>query len=417
MKPVYALVDANNFYASCERVFRPDLKNRAIAVLSNNDGCIIARSQELKDMGISAGVPLYKVKDIIQQKSVAVFSSNYPLYGDFSARIMQVIAQFSPDYEVYSIDEAFVNLTQFQQTQNLPAYLNKMQQTITRWTGIPVTVGASYTKTLAKAATFLVKKKKVDTPTFFLENNIDQHLKQVPVEDVWGIGYRSAKKLYALGIYSAFDFKEASPKLIRKLLSVTGARTQDELNGVSCIETQAVASHHSILSSRSFGQPVSHVADLSEAISAYVALAAQKLRKRKLVCASVVVFLKSNKFRKPYYHGQHLVALSTPTNATHLINQAALVALKNIYRNGVKYAKAGVLLLDLSPESEIQLNLFDSQAVANHKLNTTIDSINDKLGRNTLKFASEGTQKTWQMKSEKKSPNYTTVWEDIPKVT
>ena len=416
-----ALVDVNNFYVSCERVFNPKLINKPVVVLSNNDGCAVARSNEVKALGISMGAPWFKFKDLARQHHIQAFSSNYALYADMSNRVMSILRQFSPDQEVYSIDECFLDLTGFQ-TRNLEAYGQQIRQRILQWTGLPVCVGIAQTKTLAKLANHCAKKraefKSVCHFNAMTEQTLNQLLGQIEVGEVWGVGRKLAPKLEALGFKTVLDLKQANPAILRQHFSVVMEKTVRELNGTACIALEEVTPNkQQILSSRSFGQDVSDYHSLAESITLYMSRAAEKLRKQDSFAGSVYVYIRTSPFKpkQPFYSNGFAVPLPSPTNDTRQLVRIALWILKRIYRAGYQYQKAGVMLSEIVPSAGVQTDLFSQTAKPKQsdKLMQALDSINRKMGKASVKLASEGFNKPWKMKQGNKSPGYTTHWDEL----
>ncbi|MFT3994835.1 MAG: Y-family DNA polymerase [Dysgonomonas sp.] len=413
---MFALVDCNNFYASCERVFRPDYRNVPIVVLSNNDGCVIARSNESKKLGIKMGVPAYQIKDEVRKYGIKVFSSNYTLYGDMSNRVMTILSSFTPNVEIYSIDEAFLDFTGF---DNLPEYGKHIVDTTTRWTGIPVSMGVAPTKTLAKVANKFAKKYKgykgvcvIDTD----EKRI-KALQKTDIGDVWGIGRRNEKKLKQQGVNTAYDFTQLQRSWVRKYMTVVGERTWLELNGISCISLEEVQpDKKQICTSRAFGKTVSNIEDLKEAIAYYVSVCAEKLRKQRSCAVSLLVFIQTNSFREdlPQYFNNKTIDLLVPSNSTLEITKYALMALESIYRDGFEYKKAGVIITEIVPDSGIQTNLFDNVDREKHtRLMKVVDNLNSGFTSNVLNLAIQGQHKKWNLKRELLSPCYTTKVSDL----
>jgi len=426
MTKLFALIDCNNFYASCERVFRPDLEGKPVAVLSNNDGCIVARSREVKDIGIPMGVPYFKVRDLLEERGVEVFSSNYELYGDLSARVMSVLSRFSPDVEIYSIDEAFVGLDGFE-GWDLDAYARELRVTVERWTGIPISIGIAPTKTLAKVAAERAKKDAVYGGVNVLADQalIDVALKRTPVGDVWGVGRSWAKRFPSHGVYTAWDFAQQSEYWVRKKMGVTGARTQLELRGRACfgLESQPSA-RKSCVASRSFACPVTDFDGLRAAVATFAARAVDRLRRGGSVAGQVNVFALTDRFNTalPQYSASATVALSSPSNLTVDITRAAMVALKRGYREGYRYKKAGVMLLDLAPAGHQQPTLFtpsDTELSKAERLQAALDRVNatSRTGRDLVRFGVTGVdlnkQGGWHLRREHKSPRYTTQWGEL----
>ena len=420
MKVPIALVDCNNFYASCERVFNPKLEGKPIVVLSNNDGMIVARSNEAKALGIKMGEPLFKVQKIVDQHGVYVFSSNYTLYGDMSMRVMRTLERFAPEVEIYSIDEAFLNFHGVERA-GLTEYCRKIRETVRQWTGIPVSIGIAETKTLAKLANRYAKKHPETGGVLNLigEPNIDSYLEQTDTADIWGIGRQYTKALWARGITNALEFAHANSKWVRKRLTVMGLRTQQELLGRPCISIDhAPRPKKSIVSSRSFGQVTSDKQHIKEAVAYFASIAAQKLRKQKSGASLLTVFLRTNPFRDaPQYHNGALVQLPVPTDSTSELIKYAEQGVEQIFREGFEYHKVGVLLAGFVPIDRTQLQIFEPEDRARMAVvSETMDKINKDFGANTVFFAAAGTRRNWSMKREKKSPHYTTDWEDLPHV-
>lgn len=421
MKKVFALVDCNNFYASCERLFRPELNGKPVVVLSNNDGCIVARSNEAKALGIPMGAPLFKVKQLIARHRVHVFSSNYALYGDLSHRVMEVLRQMEPDVEVYSIDEAFIALPLSPRWDRVK-YAAELRERVRKQVGIPVSIGIAATKTLAKVANRIAKKEPQLRGVFELtsESEIDRILEKTEVNDVWGIGRRSTEKLNSRGVYSALDLKRADETWIRKQLTVVGARTVMELNGVSCIALEnAPACPKSIITSRSFGHPVTDLDNLREAVITFVSIAGEKLRKQGVEADTLNVFITTGPYdEKACYFNNQTITLRQPTSSTAELINAAMQCLKSLYRPGYRYRKAGVMLTGIVKHGYRQQDLFSfSQATSkvDKPLMAALDRINCKWGRSTIQYGittAEG--KPWMMQHTRKSPAYTTSWKELP---
>lgn len=420
-KKVFALVDCNNFYASCERLFRPELNNQPIVVLSNNDGCVIARSNEAKALGIAMGAPHFKLSDLLARHRVHVFSSNYALYGDLSHRVMTILQQHEPEVEVYSIDEAFV-LLPYTPGKLQTKYARDLQQKIKQCVGIPVAIGIGPTKTLAKIATRIAKKVPGHAGVFDITDNpeMDQLLAACDVEDVWGIGRQSAGKLRMRGIVSARDLRDADDVWVRKRLTVTGLRTAMELRGISCLRQEtAPADKKSIISSKSFGRPVSSLTEMREAVATYLSTAAEKLRIQRSAAGAIQIFIATNTFNPNLpQHVQSMTAcLPKPTAYTPQLLKAALHCLDSIFKPGYQYKKAGVMLAEIVPDHHQQIGLFDTQGPGRDELMQAVDRINQKWGRQTVQVAAAGLAKPWGMVQSYKSPSYTTNWSELPIVT
>lgn len=413
-----ALVDVNNFYVSCERVFNPSLIGKPVVVLSNNDGCAVARSNEVKALGVGMGAPWFKFKDLARKFGIIALSSNYPLYADMSNRVMSILRQFSPDQEVYSIDECFLDLTEFKR-RDLVEYGQQIRLRIHKWTGLPVCVGIGQTKTLAKLANHCAKKRKefdsVCNLNMMTEAQLDLLLGQIEVGEVWGIGRKLAPKLIELGIPTVLDLKRADPETIRSKFSVMIERTVRELNGTICIELEQVAPvRKQIISSRSFGIAVTDLISLSQSISLYMSSAAEKLRRQSSFAGSVYVHIRTSPFKpdEPFYSNGMTIPLPTPTDDTRQLVGVALWGLRRLYWPGYKYQKAGVMLGDIVPQEGIQTDLFTTKLAdsKSERLMTALDAINRKMGKESVKLGSEGFRRPWKMKQENRSPSYTTKW-------
>lgn len=413
---IFALVDCNNFYASCERVFNPGLKNRPIVVLSNNDGCIVARSNEVKALGIPMGVPFFKQKTIIKKHNVAVFSSNYQLYGDMSQRVMDSLRLFCPDMEVYSIDEAFLRLD-YLQPRNLNEYCKTIRTKVLQWTGIPVSIGIGPSKVLAKVANH-VAKKQTACGVFDIRSKQaqDEILKNLEVKKLWGIAGRWAERLDRIGINKASELRDANPTIIRKKLSVVGERILRELKGQSCIDLEDIQPKKNIMSSKSFGDLLTRKEPIGEALSNYAARACEKLRKQNSRAQAVYVFVQTNGFRETdkQYSNAITCTLAIPTSDTRIIIGAAKFCLSKIYKPGYRYKKVGIMLLDLIHVSLEQGNLFANidHHPGDHLMNI-LDRINEDHGPDTLFIGAQGVAREWKMRCGSRSPRYTTRWDEL----
>lgn len=423
MNPVFALVDCNNFYASCERLFRPDLARRPIVVLSNNDGCVVARSAEAKVLGIKMGVPYFRIKAAYEQAGGMVFSSNYALYADISSRVMQVLEMLAPRIEVYSIDEAFIDLTGIDKILNLAGFGDEIRQKILRWVGINVGVGIAPTKTLAKLANYAAKRWPATGGVVDLTDpvRLQKLLQLVPVEEVWGIGRRLAKQLNQMGIHTAWQLAQANSKVIRRQFSVVVERTVCELNGQSCLALhEQPEPKKQIISSRSFGERITEFQPLREAVSQYASRAAEKLRQQQQYCRLVQVSVRTSPFvpQEPYYSNAAVVVLSLPSADSRELVQAATLGLERIWKPGYRYQKAAVMLADFWPTGTYQPSLFEVQESKPHseRLMGVMDSIN-RSGKGRIFLAAEGIRQPWQMKRTFLSPAYTTRISDLPRVT
>jgi DNA polymerase V len=424
---IFALVDGNNFYVSCERVFNPKLEGRPVLVLSNNDGCVVARSNEARALDIAMGVPVFKIRDIIRTHRIVVLSSNYTLYGDMSQRMMTVIRQFSPRQEIYSIDESFIDVAGFDHL-DLIDLGQQIRQRVRRWTGIPTCVGIARTKTLAKLANHCAKKRAeyqgVCDWSRVSPAELEELLSTFPAAEVWGIGRRLGPKLWDLGIRSARDLVTADSAMLRQRYGVVMERTVRELRGVSCLSMEEVsADRKQIISSRSFGKVTTALADLEESVTQYTCRAAEKLRRQHSVCASIQVFLETNihKANDSQYFPTVTVKLGTPTSDSMRMTGAALAGLRRIYRQGFRYVKAGVMLNDIQSDQLRQLSLLDdappvpsARESSRAKLMGVMDSINRTVGKGTIHLAAAGIHNAWAMKREHMSPAYTTRWDKLP---
>ena len=421
-KKIFALVDCNNFYASCERVFSPRYENKPVIVLSNNDGCVISRSQEAKDLGVKMGAPLFNVRDRIKKHDIKLFSSNYTLYGDLSRRVIETLSGFTPDIEIYSIDEAFLAF------EGLPyksanQYGQKIRNTVKKWTGIPVSVGIAGTKTLAKIAGELSKKDKTLNGVFDLTSlsnaQRDSILKKFPVKDIWGIGYRYAHFLEKHGIHTALDFKNTDDRWVRNHMTVVGERTLRELRGTPCMSIEKILDpKKQIVSSRSFGKNTSSLTDLEQALSYYVTRACQKLRNQSSVASCINVFVMTSQFRTGKYFNMATKTLPAPTADTTCLISAAKQILRDIFLKDMQYKKVGIIISDIRPRETAQTDFFADNYSGSKKerLMDTVDKINKKWSHNTVSYASTGIQRKWMMKREYLSNKFTTDWNELPVV-
>lgn len=409
------LLDCNNFYASCERVFNPSLNDKPIVVLSNNDGCVIARSNEAKALGIPMGEPAFKLNRLIEKGAVHVFSSNYVLYGDMSRRVMAVLTAEVPDIEIYSIDEAFLNLTGI---QSLEAFGHTLTSKIKKGIGIPVGLGIAPTKTLAKAANYFAKKYPafkgvclMDTP-----EKIEKALKLMPIGEVWGIGRRLTKKLNYYDIKTAWDFTQKNKSWVRAKMGVTGERTWNELRTIPCLEMESPSARKTICTSRSFGERLTELAPISEAVATFASMCGEKLRKDHSYANTLLVFLHTNPFdsTQTTYYNQQIIQLPSPSNDSSELIHYARTGLEKIFVPGLRYKKAGVIVMDLVPERPLQTSLFDNRNREKYRrAMEAVDSINGTYGRHYIKFSSQGSDRRWKLKNEKLSPCYTTSLNDI----
>ncbi len=408
-----ALVDCNNFYASCERLFQPALRGRPVVVLSNNDGCVVARSNEAKALGIGMGEPWHLVK---QKQGVIVRSSNYTLYGDLSARVVEVLRRFTPDLEIYSIDEAFLCFDGFRDPE---AHAQDLRRTVLQWTGIPVSVGIAPTKTLAKVANRLAKKGQGRDGVHALISEAEQTraLAQLDLTDLWGVAGRLAKRLAELGISTPLQLREADPAILRTHLGVVVQRMAMELRGVPCQSlTLAAPANKTIIASRSFGRPVTDRHELDEAVAAHIARAAEKLRRQSLAASAVMVFAHTNPFREQdaQYSASRTIGLPVASADTITLTRAALHAAAQIWRPGYRYKKAGITLLDLCAASAVQGDLWTGpDSPRRQALMRAVDRINAGHGRDTMRLAASGIRRGWSLRAERRSPRYTTDWDEI----
>ena len=420
-----ALIDGNNFYVSCERVFQPKLERKPVVVLSNNDGCVVARSAEVKALGVPMGAPWFQLKDLAKQHGIIAKSSNYTLYGDMSQRMHSVIAQFSPDQEIYSIDESFLDLTGF--NLDLVDYGQQIRERVRQWIGVPVCVGIGSTKTLAKLANHAAKKALVPTMADgvcdlnqLASSDLKQLLCILDVGEVWGIGKRISARLNELGVHTVQQLKDSSQIWIKKEFNVVVARTVAELNDESCLELEDVASpKKQIVSSRSFGQPILTLEDMNEAVVSYASRAAEKLRKQGSVAGAIQVFVETNRFKpnEPQYNNAVTVKLLKPSSNSFLLGEAAIYGMRKIFKYGYAYKKCGVMLMDLVPEGSVPVDLFsgfdEPETKRAKNLMATLDEINSRMGRGTVRSAGEGVQKAWAMRSDNKSKAFTTDWKQL----
>lgn len=416
----FVLVDCDNFYVSCERLFNPSLEKRAVIVLSNNDGCVVARSQEAKKLGIKMGEPFFQIKQLCERLKILVYSSNYALYGDISQRIMQILRTMAEDLEIYSIDEAFLTFSSAS-ASDLFEHCKEMRRIIKKWVGISVSIGIASTKTLAKVATSIAKKNGQGVA--LLNSDIESVLKTVLVEDIWGIGSNTKVKLHARSMTTAWEFQKQDPSCIRKLLGVVGERILWELRGRSCLPLERAAAKKSIASSRSFGKVVTDPTELAEALSTYVNTACVKLRQQKSCTQAICVYLElaiDYQSNAPYTGArQHsaVVSFKVPTNDTPQVIVAAKSCLAYLYREGLRYRKCGVILLDLIPEAQVSGDLFLKHSdESRQSVAKVFDSLNKRFGKNTVFYGAMGVQQSWKMRSQRRSDGNSSSWNDLPVV-
>ena len=414
---MFALIDCNNFYASCERVFRPDLIGKPVVVLSNNDGCVIARSNEAKAVGVPMGAPAFEHEELFKKHNVHVFSANFPLYGDMSHRVMSILSEYTPEIEIYSIDEAFLKLQGFEKF-NLQTYGQEIQRRVVKWTGISVSVGIAPTKALAKVANRVAKKFPGKTNSVYIIDSEEKRikaLKWLKVEDVWGIGRQHAKRLNAIKVKTAFDFTQLDDSWVKKNLSIVGLRLKHNLQGIQTIDLEIPQPKKNIATTRSFEKNYSGIEQLNERVTTFAVSCAEKLRKQKSCCNSMMVFIHTNGHRHdlPQYSRNIVVKLPFPTNSGIELAKFAKQALGKIFRKGFHYKKAGVIVMDFSPENQKQLKIFENSNAKHVPLMQAIDKINASFGQQKIKLASQDLKKVWKMKQEKLSPRYTTKLNEI----
>jgi len=419
-RQIIALVDCNNFYVSCERVFDPSLEGKPVAVLSNNDGCMVSRSAEIKALGIPMGAPGFKYEALVRQHGGTLLSSNYALYGDMSSRVMETLSRFSPEVEVYSIDEAFLVLSGLR-INDLEEFGRKIRKTVKQWTGIPVSVGISTSKTLAKVANHWAKRASGFRGSLALmdEDRITKALQKTPVGEVWGIGRQYEKFLKQNGIETALQLRNANEKFVDHYMTVVGNKTVLELQGFSTIDMdEAPSPKKSIVVSRSFGKQVEALFELEEAVSSYITRAAEKLRNQDSVAGRMMVFLSTNRFKEgPQYSNSLQTVLSPPSAYTPDLIRTALEMLRELHLPGFEYKKAGVMFSEIIPAGDVPLNFIETNYLDDKRkvLMDTVDKINRRNGRDTVFYASSGVKKEWQMKRARLSPAYTTRWTDLPR--
>jgi DNA polymerase V len=423
---VLALVDCNNFFVSCERVFRPDLKHKPVAVLSNNDGCFIARSQEVKDLGIPMGAPYFKYKDVVSKNNITCFSANFTLYGEISRRIMSALSAFSPSVQVYSIDEAFLDLSHIP-TRDLSDYISFIAKHIYKSIGIPISIGLAPTKTLAKLMSEQAKKHKVPTKNYYdiPPAELEEIYKKTPTQEVWGVGGKKSNKLKSFNIYTIYDLLKSNQSFIRTKFSIITERTYLELKGISCMQVSDVlVKKKNILSSRSFGTPVTDIASLEESVSSYIETASRKLRDQKCQTKYLSVFIKTSKYQPAYPNLAYRsfskgTMLPYPTSSSSTLVKVAKSLLRELYQPGIRYKKSGVFLSHLQENLATQTSLIynTDQEDKVSQLFQQIDSINRLYGKSTIQLASSGLKSSqWKMKRNKVSPDYLSDWKQIPKV-
>ena len=414
---MFALVDCNNFYASCERVFNPALRQKPIAILSNNDGCVIARSDEAKVLGLPMGAPVFKYKEFIKANNIQLFSSNYALYGDMSSRVMRILEQFSPDVEVYSIDEAFLQLNGFD-SYNLHEYGTEMRQRILKWTGIPTCVGVAPTKALSKVANKIARKFPKETGGVYVIDSEEKRIKALKwtqLKDVWGIGPALHKRLSAKQCKTAYDFVQLPDMWVRKTFSITEWKLKKDLEGISKIGPETLKNKRAIATTRSFEHTIKDLEDIKERISTFACSGAEKLRKQGSSCHMMFIFLRSDYHKKnlEQHRASIVVNIPFPTNSSLTLSTNAIKAVATIYKKGIQYKKAGIILTGIVPTDNHQLQLFNHEHPKHLPLMRTIDFINKKYHEPKLKLGNQDLKRTWKMRQEYLSPNYTTNLNDI----
>ena len=416
---MFALIDCNNFYVSCERVFNPNLNGKPVVVLSNNDVCAISRSDEAKRLGIPMGAPIFKYRSIINQHNVIVLSSNYPLYADMSNRVMTTISNFIPDVEIYSIDEAFLKFEGYE-NYDLFNYASKMRNTILKWTGIPTSVGIAPTKSLAKISNKIARKFPSQTKHVYIldtDYKRSKALNYFPLNDIWGIGRRLSKRLQNIGCKNASDFVNLPEQWVKSNLSIVELKIQQELKGISNLDLDSLKIKKSIATTRSFEKPISDLGKLKERVSTFSLSCAEKLRRQNSLCNVMIVFIRSNYFRKDLqqHSCSRVVTLPYPTNSSFVLNNYALKAIKNMFQDKIDYKKAGVIVTSLVPNNSYQLGIFENEDYRHKPLMKTMDYINSKYGEK-IKLANQDLKRKWKMKQEFLSPCYTTKIDDIIRI-
>ncbi|MEN8858488.1 MAG: Y-family DNA polymerase [Flavobacteriaceae bacterium] len=414
---MYALVDCNNFYASCERVFNPSLQNKPVAILSNNDGCVIARSDEAKNLNLPMGAPIFKWESFCKHHKINVLSSNYPLYGDMSARVMKILEHFTPDVEVYSIDEAFLEFKGFDE-YDFNEYGKIIRKRILKWTGIPTCVGVAPTKALCKVANKIARKFPKETGGVYVIDTDEKRIKALKwtaIKNVWGIGRRLQKRLEAKGCKTAFDFTQLTDDWVRTNFSITEWKLKKDLEGIPTIALEIKEAKRSIATTRSFEYTYSDIENIKERISTFAASCAEKLRDQNSSCHMIIVMLSSDRHKKDaeQHSASKTVIFPYPTDSTLSITKAAVEAVKTIFKTEIKYKRAGVIVTGLVPTDNHQLNLFLHENPKHRPLMSAIDRLNKKYKTDTIKLANQDLQRTWKMKQERLSPKYTTKINDI----
>ena len=418
---MYALVDCNNFYASCERAFNPNLEGKPIAILSNNDGCVISRSDEAKIIGLPMGAPIFKWETFCKINKITVLSSNYPLYGDMSSRVMSILKQFTPDLEVYSIDESFLEFKNFKKEFKYNDYGNQIKKRIKRWTGIPTCVGIAPTKALSKVANKIARKFPKKTKGVYVIDTEEKRLKAlkwIDIEDVWGIGSRLAKRLKLKGCKTAYDFTQLPTAWVKSNFSVIELRLKLDLEGVPSLQLDELKEKKAIATTRSFEYTYSDIDNIKERISTFATSCAEKLRKQGSSCYVIIITLSSDRYKKglEQHRVSQKVNLSFPTNSSLIISDCAVKAVMSVFKEGIKYKRAGVIVTGLVPTNNFQINLFENENPKHKPLMKSIDKLNSKYGDYKIKLGNQDLKRTWKMRQERLSPRYTTNIKDIIKV-
>jgi len=414
---MFALVDCNNFYASCERVFQPHLQGKPIVVLSNNDGCVIARSNEAKALGVPMGANAFEYEQFFSRNAIQVFSANFALYGDMSARVMNILNSYSPEMEIYSIDEAFLRLSGMEDF-DLVAYGREMQRKIKKWTGIPVGIGIAPTKSLAKVANRIAKKFPQRTQGVYLIDDDEKRvnaLRWLKIEDVWGIGRQHERRLKEMGVLTAYDFTQLPDFWVKKHMSIVGLRLKNDLLGIPSFDLEEAQPKKSIATTRTFEESYTTLREIQERISTFATVCAEKLRAQQMCCRSLMVFIRTSYHQKnrPQYGRNIVLKLPYPTNSSIELVEFATIALQQIYKSGFYYKKGGVVVQDFSPEENLQTTLFESRDERHIPLMQVMDKLNRKYGQQKIRLAVQDQQRVWKMKQERLSPRYTTDLREI----
>lgn len=417
---MFALADCNNFYASCERVFNPSLNHQPIVILSNNDGCVVARSNEAKALGVPMGAPAFQYAALFQKHSIHVYSSNYALYGDMSHRVMTLLAEEAPAIEIYSIDEAFIDFSGCEQF-NLTDIGLSLRKKVLKGTGIPISVGFAPTKALAKVANKIAKKFTDRTKGVYSMDTEEKRikaLKWLPVEDIWGIGRRSVLKLKEQGVQNAYQFTQLPDYWVKKNLSIVGLRLKKELLGESILQLEDIAHKKAISTTRTFQQSLTQYKDINERIATFTIACAEKLRKQQTDCNTLQIFLQTNYFRKdlPQHHQVISIPLPMPTHSSFVLLKFAEKALESIFKEGYAYRRAGVIVSNLTPTHQRQLQLFDNENPKHSIIMQTVDELNRRYGNNKIKFGNQSMGRQWKMKQEHLSQRFTTDLKEIIEV-